>query len=89
MVAKKKSQTKQQQRQQQQKPANEEGLTLRDQLNEDVLNKLKLAKQSLVTEAKEKEEERQAQAVFEKKQREKNMSFEELLNQYGDHGSKF
>lgn len=89
MVAKKKSQTKQQQRQQQQKPANEEGLTLRDQLNEDVLNKLKLAKQSLVTEAKEKEEERQAQAVFEKKQREKNMSFEELLNQYGDQGSKF
>lgn len=88
-MAKKKSQTKPQQRQQQQKPANEEGLTLRDQLNEDVLNKLKLAKQSLVTEAKEKEEERQAQAIFEKKQREKNMSFEELLNQYGDQGSKF
>lgn len=87
-MAKKKSPVKQQQRQQQ-KPATDDGLTLRDQLNEDVLNKLKLAKQSLVTEAKEKEEERQAQAVFEKKQREKNMSFEELLNQYGDQGSKF
>lgn len=79
-----------QKRQQQQKPETaSEGLTLKDQLNEDVLNKLKQAKAGLVSEAKQKEEERQAQAIFEKKQKEKNMSFEELLNQYGDQGSKF
>lgn len=79
-----------QKRQQQQKPeATSEGLTLKDQLNEDVLNKLKLAKEGLVSEAKQKEEERQAQAIFDRKQKEKNMSFEDLLNQYGDQGSKF
>ncbi len=66
-----------------------EALTLQDQLNGDVLAKLKLAKKSLVEEAQAKEEERQAQLVFERKQREKNMSFEELLEKYGDHGTKF
>lgn len=86
-MAKKKIQKRQQQ--QQKTEAVSEGLTLKDQLNADVLNKLKLAKEGLVSEAKQKEEERQAQALFEKKQKEKNMSFEELLNQYGDQGSKF
>lgn len=71
------------------KPTSDEGLTLKDQLNIDVLNQLKQAKQHLVAQEKEKEEERRAQAQFEKKQREKNMSFEELLDQYGDQGSKF
>lgn len=85
-MAKKKIQKRQQP---QKNEAVSEGLTLKDQLNEDVLNKLKLAKAGLVSEAKEKEEERQAQAIFDKKQREKNMSFEELLNQYGNQGSKF
>lgn len=85
-MAKKKIQKRQQP---QKNEAVTEGLTLKDQLNEDVLNKLKLAKAGLVSEAKVKEEERQAQAIFDKKQREKNMSFEELLNQYGDQGSKF
>ncbi|GEK34453.1 YqkE family protein [Kurthia sibirica] len=84
---------KKQKRQQrpQQQPAKQEDdlLTLKDQLNEDVLAKLKLAKQGLVAEAKQLEEEKQAQAIFDKKQKEKNMSFEELLNQYGDNGSKF
>ena len=67
----------------------EEALTLQDQLNGDVLAKLKAAKKSLVDEAQAKEEERQARLVFERKQREKNMSFEELLEKYGDQGSKF
>ena len=67
----------------------DDGLTLKDQLNADVLSQLKLAKQSLVAQEKEQEEERRAKALFEKKQREKNMSFEELLEQYGDQGSKF
>ena len=67
----------------------EEALTLQDQLNGDVLAKLKAAKKSLVEEEQAKEEERQARLVFERKQKEKNMSFEELLDKYGDQGSKF
>ncbi|WP_339175769.1 YqkE family protein [Solibacillus sp. FSL R5-0691] len=63
--------------------------TLADQLGGDVLAKLKVAKQEMVADEKAKEEERLAKAAFERKQREKNMSFEELLNQYGDKGSKF
>lgn len=68
---------------------NEDTLTLQDQLNGDVLAKLKAAKKNLVEEEQAKEEERQAQLAFERKQREKNMSFEELLEKYGDQGSKF
>ncbi|WP_339198409.1 YqkE family protein [Solibacillus sp. FSL R5-0449] len=63
--------------------------TLADQLGGDVLAKLKAAKQEMVADEKAKEEERLAKAAFERKQREKNMSFEDLLNQYGDKGSKF
>ena len=43
----------------------------------------------MVADEKAKEEERIAKQAFEKKQREKNMSFEELLDQYGNQGSKF
>lgn len=68
---------------------NEDALTLQDQLNGDVLAKLKAAKKSLVEEEQTKEEERQARLAFERKQREKNMSFEELLEKFGDQGSKF
>ena len=68
---------------------NEDAVTLKDQLNADVLAKLKAAKQSLVAEEQAKEEERQAKIAFERKQREKNMSFEELLEKYGDKGSKY
>ena len=67
----------------------EDGLTLEDQLNGDVLAKLKAAKKSLVEDEIAKEEERQARLAFERKQKEKNMSFEELLEKYGDQGSKF
>lgn len=66
-----------------------EQMTLADQLGGDVLAKLKEAKQSLAAEEQKKEEERRAQLAFERKQREKNMSFEELLDQYGNKGSKF
>lgn len=68
---------------------NDDALTLKDQLDGDILAKLKAAKQSLVAEEQAKEEERQARLAFERKQREKNMSFEELLEKYGDKGSKF
>lgn len=71
------------------KAQKDEALTLQDQLGGDVLAKLKAAKQSLVAEEKAKEEERQARLMFERKQKEKNMSFEDLLNQYGDQGTKF
>ena len=80
---------KKQQKQTAQPKAEKESVTLADQLGGDVLAKLKLAKQSLADEAQKKEEERQAQLAFERKQREKNMSFEELLNTYGDKGSKY
>ena len=66
-----------------------ESLTLADQLGGDVLAKLKEAKASLVDEGQKKEEERQARLAFERKQREKNMSFEEMLEKYGDKGSKY
>jgi hypothetical protein len=64
-------------------------ITLADQLGGDVLAKLKEAKQSLAAQEQKKEEERRARAAFERKQREKNMSFEELLDQYGEKGSKY
>lgn len=67
----------------------DDAVTLQEQLNGDVLAKLKAAKKSLVEEEQAIEEERQARMAFERKQREKNMSFEELLEQYGDKGSKF
>lgn len=71
------------------KAQKDEALTLQDQLGGDVLAKLKAAKQSLVAQEQAKEEERQARLMFERKQKEKNMSFEDLLNQYGDQGTKF
>lgn len=67
----------------------EETNTLSDQLSSDLLAKLKETKKQLVAVEQEKEEERQAQLVFERKQKEKNKSFEELLDEYGFGGSKF
>jgi len=68
---------------------NESSITLGDQLQGDVLEKLKAAKKGLIDQERQKEEERQAKLAFERKQREKNMSFEELLEKYGDSGSKY
>ncbi|MFF3100438.1 YqkE family protein [Viridibacillus arvi] len=82
-MAKKKKQPAQQQ------SAKSEALTLKDQLNGDVLEKLKLAKKDLVAKEQAAQGEREAKLAFERKQREKNKSFEELLNEYGDKGSKF
>lgn len=82
---------KKKQKQQQVKPVQkvEEGNSLSDQLSSDILAKLKETKQQLVTAEQQKEEERQAQLAFEKKEKEKNKSFEELLDEYGFGGSKF
>ena len=64
-------------------------VTLSDALDEDVLAKLKAAKSALTKVAEENEEQRQAQLHRERKEREKNKSFEELLNEYGDMGKKY
>ncbi|WP_318615291.1 YqkE family protein [Sporosarcina sp. YIM B06819] len=64
-------------------------LTLSDALGDDILAKLKAAKQQLSAAEQAKEEQRQEEIRRERKEREKNKSFEELLNEYGDVGSKF
>ncbi|MBE1553368.1 DUF3886 domain-containing protein [Sporosarcina limicola] len=71
------------------KKVENEGLTLSDVLGDDILEKLKAAKKVLSAAEDVKEEERQAQIIRERKEREKNKSFEELLNEFGDVGSKF
>lgn len=86
-MAKKRNQ--QQHRSQESSFSEKESYTLKDQLGGDVLEKLKAAKSSLTKEAADKEAELQAKKAFERKQKEKNMSFEELLDKYGDAGSKF
>lgn len=85
-MAKKK---KQNVRQQPEKLDREQGNTLSDQLQGDVLEKLKLAKKQLLDAEREKEEERLAQAEFDRKQKEKNKSFAELLDDYGMSGKKY
>ena len=67
----------------------EEAITLQDQLDENVLAKLKMTKKELVVNEKKQQEEKEAQLIFERKQREKNKSFAKLLEEYGDQGSKY
>lgn len=57
--------------------------------NDDVLSKLKATKKALEAEEQQKREEEEAKRIFERKQREKNMSFAELLEKHGDQGNKF
>ncbi|MGB2992883.1 MAG: YqkE family protein [Paenisporosarcina sp.] len=67
----------------------EPGNTLADQLQNDIVEKLKLAKKQLQDVERLQEEERQAQAEFDRKQKEKNKSFAELLDEYDMKGNKF
>jgi len=76
-------------RKQPEKSQLESGTTLSDQLQGDVLEKLKLAKKQLLDAEREKEEERLAKAEFDRKQKEKNKSFAELLDDYGMSGKKY
>jgi len=82
---------KKQQQQQRRQPERSEqsGNTLADQLQGDVLEKLKSAKKQLQDTERQLEEERLAQAEFDRKQKEKNKSFAELLDEYGMKGNKF
>lgn len=80
---------KKQQQRQPERIEREQGNTLSDQLQGEVLEKLKLAKKQLLDAERLQEEERQAQAEFDRKQKEKNKSFAELLDEYGMGGNKF
>ena len=64
-------------------------MILSDALDDDILAKLKAAKKALSAAEETKEEERQEQLRLERKEREKNKSFGELLKEYGDDRSKF
>lgn len=64
-------------------------LNLSDALDEDVLAQLKATKRELSKVEEKEEQERQKQLRLERKEREKNKSFEELLEEYGDIGSKY
>lgn len=80
---------KQQSRKQPERSEREQGNTLADQLQNDVVEKLKLAKKQLQDVERLQEEERQAQAEFDRKQKEKNKSFAELLDEYDMKSKKF
>ena len=58
-------------------------------LDDDIIEKLKSVKTVLSTVERENEEKRQKKLRLERKEREKNKSFEELLNDYGDVGTKY
>lgn len=76
-------------RQQRQTKKDSGVLSLSDALNEDVLSQLKAAKKELTKIEQVEEKEKQEQIRRERKEREKNKSFEELLEEYGDQGSKY
>ena len=63
--------------------------TLSDSLDDDIIAKLKSVKTILSTVERENEEERQEKLRLERKEREKNKSFEELLNDYDNVGTKY
>ena len=71
------------------KKRDNEGSVFSGALDDDILEKLKAAKKALSAAEETKEEERQEQLRFERKEREKNKSFGELLKEFGDTGSKF
>jgi hypothetical protein len=58
-------------------------------LPQDILAKLQETKDALLKEEQKRAEEKQARELFERKEREKNLSFAELLERHGDKGSKF
>jgi hypothetical protein len=63
--------------------------TLSDSLDDELLAKLRSIKSDLPSVERQNEEKRQEKLRLERKEREKNKSFEELLNEYGDVGNKY
>lgn len=57
--------------------------------SQDQLLKLKETKKELLKDQQKIEEEKEAKRQFDRKQREKNMSFAELLERHGDSGEKY
>lgn len=57
--------------------------------SEDQLLKLKATKKELLKDQQKLEEEKEAQRQFERKEREKNMSFAELLERHEGPGNKY
>jgi hypothetical protein len=82
-MAKKKARTTTPSKRENEKP------TLSDTLDSDILMKLKVAKKEMTAKIEAEEMERQEQLRRERQVREKNKSFAELLEEYGDNGSKF
>lgn len=58
-------------------------------LPQDILAKLQETKNALLKEEQKQAEEKQARELFERKEREKNLSFEELLERHGNKGNKY
>lgn len=58
-------------------------------LPEDIMAKLQETKKALMKEEQKRIDEKHAQELFERKEREKNLSFAELLERHGDKGNKF
>ncbi|MFY4775890.1 YqkE family protein [Metabacillus sp. RGM 3146] len=67
----------------------EQEAVLKDYLNQDLLKKLQNMKTDLKTEEAEKEEEARQRKIKELKEKEKNKSFEELLNESDMNWNKF
>lgn len=66
-----------------------EKATLSDALDNDILIKLKEAKKEMAAKLEAEEAERQEKLRRERIEREKNKSFAELLDEYGDSGTKY
>ena len=63
------------------KSKDDQAVSLSDHLNSDLLEQLKAVKKDLTKEQEEKEATLEQQRIAERKQREKNKSFEELFNE--------
>lgn len=63
--------------------------TLSDALDNDILMKLKAAKKEMTAKIQAEEAEHQEKLRLERIEREKNKSFAELLDEYGDGGTKY
>lgn len=63
------------------KKKDDQTVSVSDHLNSELLEQLKAVKKGLTKEQEEKEVELERQRIIERKQKEKNKSFEELLNE--------
>ncbi len=63
------------------KKQDDQTVSVSNYLNEDLIEKLKMVKKDLTIEQQEKEAELERKKIEERKQREKNKSFEELLSE--------